>query len=293
MNPKDLEDMMALLEKNGWAPLPCDTLIPVVESPVRAGIPEEMGCLPIVTVAMPRALLSMIEELLVKVKGDSMVDREIYDGDYAKLEVDRSPKSNDIVIAAIGNEVTLKVFFEDENGIRWLVPQNKARRDKYKPIMLDGRSEDVMICGVVYDVLRHLPRVSNRDIASELKAAKEEMDVVVDIPQYRISSMIKSLAKKIKIGRLWYAVFRKMVDLILISEKDYKGFCELVESEVPHHKHLPKPTEMQRMAVESFARPVNKWNEYSAPVVGSRFMDYKKIAEETERLLLRGDEFDD
>ena len=154
-------------------------MIPVVESPVRAGIPEEMGRLPIETVAMPRALLSMIEELLVKVKGDSMVDREIYDGDYAKLEVDRSPKSNDIVIAAIGNEVTLKVFFEDENGIRWLVPQNKARRDKYKPIMLDGRSENVMICGVVYDVLRHLPRVSNRDIASELKAAKEEMDVVV------------------------------------------------------------------------------------------------------------------
>lgn len=293
MNPKDLENMMALLEKNGWEPLPCDTLIPVVESPVRAGIPEEMGHLPIETVAMPRALLSMIEELLVKVKGDSMVDREIYDGDYAKLEVERSPKSNDIVIAAIGNEVTLKVFFEDENGIRWLVPQNKARRDKYKPIMLDGRSEDVMICGVVYDVLRHLPRVSNRDIANELKAAKEEMDVVVDIPQYRISSMIKSLAKKIKIGRLWYAVFRKMVDLVLINEKDYKGFCELVESEVPHHKHLPKPTEMQRMAVESFARPVNKWNEYSAPVVGSRFMDYKKIAEETERMLLRGDEFDD
>jgi hypothetical protein len=135
--------------------------------------------------------------------------------------------------------------------------------------------------------------VSNRDIASELKAAKEEMDVVVDIPQYRISSMIKSLAKKIKIGRLWYAVFRKMVDLVLINEKDYKGFCELVESEVPHHKHLPKPTEMQRMAVESFARPVNKWNEYSAPVVGSRFMDYKKIAEEAERMLLRGDGFDD
>lgn len=293
MKPKDLEDMMALLEKNGWEPLPCDTLIPVVESPVRAGIPEEMGRLPIETVAMPRALLSMIEELLVKVKGDSMVDREIYDGDYAKLEVDRSPKSNDIVIAAIGNEVTLKVFFEDENGIRWLVPQNKARRDKYKPIMLDGRSENVMICGVVCDVLRHLPRVSNRDIASELITAKEEMDVVVDIPQCRISSMIKSLAKKIKIGRLWYAVFRKMVDLILINEKDYKGFCEMVESEVPHHKHLPKPTEMQRMAVESFARPVNKWNEYSAPVVGSRFMDYKKIAEETERMLLRGDGFDD
>ena len=73
----------------------------------------------------------------------------------------------------------------------------------------------------------------------------------------------------------------------------YKGFCEMVECEVPHHKHLPKPTEMQRMAVESFARPVNKWNEYSAPVVGSRFMDYKKIAEEAERMLLRGDGFDD
>ena len=292
MNPKDLEDMMALLEKNGWAPLPCDTLIPVVESPVRAGIPEEMGCLPIETVAMPRALLSMIEELLVKVKGDSMVDREIYDGDYAKLEVDRSPKSNDIVIAAIGNEVTLKVFFEDENGIRWLVPQNKARRDKYKPIMLDGRSENVMICGVVYDVLRHLPRVSNRDIASELKAAKEEMDVVVDIPQYRISYMIKSLAKKIKIGRLWYAVFRKMVDRLIYKEDDYQAFCNRVTLEVPYHKHLPKPVEMQRMAVGCFAKPVMKWNEDNAPVSGARFSSYKRLAEETDAILMTGEGLD-
>lgn len=292
MTKKEFDELYALLEKGGWSPLFCDTKIPLVENPVFAGIPRETGNIPTEMVAMPKALLSMIEELMVRVKGDSMVDRDIHDGDYVKLEVERSPKSNDIVIVAIGNNVTLKVYFEDENGVRWLVAQNKERRDKYKPIMLDGRDEDVIICGVVSDVLRHLPRVSNKDIASELNAAKEAMEVSVDIPQQRISAMIRTLADRITIGRMWFAVFRAMIDLVLISEKDYQGFCDLVTCEVPKHKHLPKPSEMQRMAVNSFTRPVKKWSEINAPVVGSRFVAYKKLAEEAERMLLSGEGLD-
>ena len=66
----------------------------------------------------------------------------------------------------------------------------------------------------------------------------------------------------------------------------------MITCEVPKHKHLPKPSEMQRMAVNSFTRPVKKWSEINAPVVGSRFVAYKKLAEEAERMLLSGEGLD-
>ena len=88
---------------------------------------------------------------------------------------------------------------------------------------------------------------------------------------------------------MWYAVYRVMVDLLLMKEGDYEGFCELLGFVVPHHEHLPSVKELQRMAVESFAKPTRKWDEATAPVTGKRFLEYKKLAEDVEKLLLRGE----
>ena len=286
---EELKDMFKLLEERGWDPMLCDTEIPLEENPVMAGLPTAIGNLPSSMVAIPKALLSMSPEIMIRVMGDSMIDMKIEEGDLAKMRLDKSPKSGDIVVVVIGDEATLKVFHEDENGIRWLIAKNKAKRHIYKPIMLDGRTEDVIICGVVSDVMKSAPRVSYQSIMEELKAAKAEMEVNMDIPPQRISMMIKTVANRIEIGRMWYAIFRVMVDLVLISERDYEGFCNMIEAEVPNHEHLPSVKEMQRMAVESFAKPTKKWNESFAPVSGKRFVAYKKLAEDAEKLLLRGD----
>ena len=52
-----------------------------------------------------------------------------------------------------------------------------------------------------------------------------------------------------------------------------------------HHKALPIRAEMQRMAVQSFAKPVALWRAGNAPVQGKRYNDYLKIAQQMMRLL--------
>ena len=89
----------------------------------------------------------------------------------------------------------------------------------------------------------------------------------------------------VQIARQWYAVYRPMVDLFVIEEDDYDGFCRMVDEEVPEHKHKPTSSELQRMAIQSFAKSVVSWKESNAPVSGKRFKDYLKIAQRTKELL--------
>jgi len=292
MNQEDFLRLIELLAKAGWDPLICDTEIPIQDNPVYAGNPKETGNDHVEYIKFPKALLSWMPEIMIRVQGDSMVDAEVNDGDYVKLLYEQTPRSGDIVVVVIGKKVTLKVYYEDEDGNHWLVPQNQERRDVYKPILLDGRDEEVIVCGVVKEVLRQLPRVSTRSVMNELRAAKKAMEVFTDISEARITATIRTVAPKIKIARMWYAVFRKMVDKLIYKEDDYEAFCDRVTLEVPHHKHLPDPVEMQRMAVGSFARSVNKWNVNNAPVSGSRFNAYKRLAEETDALLTTGEGLD-
>ena len=292
MTKEELEKLIEVLSDAGWDPMICDTDIPIGDNPVFAGEPRETGNEPVEYIKFPKALLSCNPEMMVRVNGDSMVDAEVNDGDYVKMQVNQTARSGDIVVVVIGHKVTLKVYYEDEDGNHWLVPQNKERRDTYKPILLDGRCEDVIICGIVSEVFRQLPRVSTRNVMNELRAAKKALEVSVEIPETRISSTIKTLARRIKIARMWYAVFRKMADRMIYKEDDYESFCERVELEVPHHEHLPSVEEMQRMAVGSFAKSVNKWDESNAPVTGNRFKAYKRLAEETDALLIRDEDLE-
>lgn len=88
--------------KEGWDPQICDTEIPIQDNPVFAGIPRETGDDHVEYIKFPKALLSCMSEMMVRVKGDSMVDVEVNDGDYVKLQYDQTPRSGDIVVAVIG-----------------------------------------------------------------------------------------------------------------------------------------------------------------------------------------------
>lgn len=87
----------------------------------------------------------------VKVAGDSMIEASIFEGDL--LVVDRSldPKPNDIVIAALNGELTVKRLIKKE-GIYYLKPENPA----YPLIDLSRRLEESIIWGVVTNVIRQL-----------------------------------------------------------------------------------------------------------------------------------------
>ncbi|HTS69096.1 MAG TPA: transcriptional repressor LexA [Terriglobia bacterium] len=86
---------------------------------------------------------------VLRVKGDSMVDDHICNGDYILVEGAQTADNGDIVVALIeGTDATLKRFFREPNGKVRLQPAN-AQMD---PILVAAR--DVKIQGRVVGVLR-------------------------------------------------------------------------------------------------------------------------------------------
>ena len=125
-----------------------------------------------------------------------------------------------------------------------------------------------------------------RSTLSALKPSADESQIT----EQRVNEVIRLMAKDIKIARMWYAVCRPMIDEMVLADKQYDVFCNRVRQLLPYHAHLPRTDEMQAMAVESFAKPVCKWNELKAPVTGKRYRAYKEMAERTSKLLTMTDE---
>lgn len=85
---------------------------------------------------------------VLRVKGESMIDEHIQDGDYVVVESREAANAGDTVVALVDNEnVTLKKFFPDGGQVR-LQPANEA----LAPIILDANR--VKIQGVVVSVMR-------------------------------------------------------------------------------------------------------------------------------------------
>ena len=88
----------------------------------------------------------------LRVRGHSMVDDNIQDGDIVVVERRETAANGESVVAMInGEQVTLKKFYVEPNGIR-LQPANPD----ISPIYL--RNEDVQILGIVTGVIRACPR---------------------------------------------------------------------------------------------------------------------------------------
>jgi len=97
------------------------------------------------TLEIPRDMMAR-NAFALKVKGDSMIDDGILEGDYVVVEPCQSPKNGDIIVALIDkDDVTLKRFYREKDHIR-LQPANK----KYQPI----RVKKVTIQGKVRGVIR-------------------------------------------------------------------------------------------------------------------------------------------
>ena len=83
----------------------------------------------------------------LNVRGDSMIDAGILDGDIAVIQQTPIAENGDMVVALIeGEDATIKEFYK-ENGKFRLQPKN----DKYEPIILDS----VEIIGKVISIIRY------------------------------------------------------------------------------------------------------------------------------------------
>jgi repressor LexA len=98
------------------------------------------------TLDVPSMLTREKECFVLSVRGDSMVDEQIRDGDYVIVEKRNIARDGETVVALIeGNEATLKKFYKEPDRIR-LQPAN--------PTMPPIYAKDVQIQGVVIGVLR-------------------------------------------------------------------------------------------------------------------------------------------
>lgn len=79
------------------------------------------------------------------IKGDSMINAGIYNGDIVVVEQTPTADNGDIVVALIGDEATVKRFYK-ENGHFRLQPEN----DKYEPIIVD----ECVILGKIKTLIR-------------------------------------------------------------------------------------------------------------------------------------------
>lgn len=120
------------------------TSIPIVGT-VAAGTPilaEQNidGYFPIPTEMVPSG-----ESFVLKVKGDSMINAGIFNGDSIFVNSCNTAENGDTVVALVDDSVTVKTFYKEKDHIR-LQPEN----DYMDPIILN----DVQILGKVYGVFR-------------------------------------------------------------------------------------------------------------------------------------------
>ena len=84
-------------------------------------------------------------DYILKVRGDSMKNAGILEGDFVVVRPADEAKNGEIVVALLGDEATVKRYFRERNAIR-LQPENKD----HEPI----RSRDIELLGKVVGVFR-------------------------------------------------------------------------------------------------------------------------------------------
>jgi repressor LexA len=101
------------------------------------------------TVFVPEDMVGRRDTYVLQVKGESMIDEQIRDGDYVIVEDRTSVRDGEMVIALVGGDsVTLKKLYREGEGRIRLQPANR----RMKPIFVD--QDDLRVQGVVIGVLR-------------------------------------------------------------------------------------------------------------------------------------------
>ena len=101
------------------------------------------------SVTVPREMVGRGESYVLQVRGDSMIEDHIQDGDYVVVESRSEARNGETVVALIrGEEVTLKKFYRRGPTVR-LQPANSTMEDIVVP------ASDLEVRGVVCGLVRH------------------------------------------------------------------------------------------------------------------------------------------
>jgi repressor LexA len=132
--------------------VPTHVTVQAVELPllgrVAAGTPIE-AIQASETIFVPEDMVGRGRTYVLQVKGESMIEEQIRDGDYVIVEDRTIARDGEMVIALLdGENVTLKKLYREPAGRLRLQPANS----QMQPILVNA--EDVRIQGVVIGVLR-------------------------------------------------------------------------------------------------------------------------------------------
>jgi len=111
-------------------------------TPIEAVETQDTLTVPVDLVRRPHAAFAL------RVKGQSMIEEGILDGDYIVVEQRPTAQSGETVVAMVNGEATVKKFFPERGGRIRLQPANA----QMQPII--ARGKDVEVRGVVVAVLR-------------------------------------------------------------------------------------------------------------------------------------------
>ena len=133
-----------------WAPSERFFERAIATQPVPAGTPISADADIHEQISIDRFLIDQpAKTVLIRVKGDSMVDAGIHDGDLAVVERKTEATQGDIVVAIVDDEFTLKTLARDKDGYH-LLPANP----NYSVIRPNGKLE---IFGVLVGLVRRYP----------------------------------------------------------------------------------------------------------------------------------------
>jgi DNA polymerase V len=136
-----LGDVLRFVQNKGYR-------VPLCDSPVPAGDPAELSEYLEEYVDLNEYLLPHPENTyLIRVRGDSMIEANIQEGDLLIVDMLASPGNGSIVIASVDHEATVKRYYERDGRII-LVPENS----EYEPILISD-DQHFEVQGVVTHII--------------------------------------------------------------------------------------------------------------------------------------------
>ena len=99
------------------------------------------------TLTLPTSIVSDASSFILRVRGESMINAGIFDGDYIVVKEQPDAHNGEIVVALIDDSATVKTFYRERDRVR-LQPEN----DSMEPIYVD----DPVILGKVTALIRSI-----------------------------------------------------------------------------------------------------------------------------------------
>ena len=125
--------------------------LPFVEQGISAGFPSPADDFLDLSIDLNKEFIQHPNTTFYgRVRGDSMIDAGLHDGDLLIIDKSLEPQDGKIAVCFVDGEFTVKRIKKDQNAV-WLVAENQ----KYKPIRVTA-DNDFLIWGVVTTVIKQL-----------------------------------------------------------------------------------------------------------------------------------------